>query len=107
MASDHFSLNLIKTNVENISRNTKRESARLTRRKLTAKFTLPFQRCSSSPDEASEPGKPLRSKTDMFSLMPPRHIPTLPISPIHAFDANVRFRAEAIIDRTADMGGLQ
>jgi trans-aconitate methyltransferase len=24
-------------------------------RKLTAKFTFPFQRCSSSPDEASEP----------------------------------------------------
>ncbi len=42
----------------------------------------------------------------MFSLMPLRHIPTLPISPIHAFDANVRFGAEAIIDRTADMGGL-
>jgi len=42
----------------------------------------------------------------MFSLMPLRHIPTLPISPIHAFDANVRFRAEAMIDRTASMGAL-
>ncbi len=49
-------------------------------------------------------GKPLRSITDMFSLMPPLHIPTLPISPIHAFDANVRFGAEATIDRTASMG---
>jgi len=38
--------------------------------------------------------------------MPPRHIPTLPVSPIHAFDANVRFRAEAMIDRTASMGAL-
>jgi len=38
--------------------------------------------------------------------MPLRHIPTLPISPIHAFDANVRFRAEAMIDRTASMGAL-
>ena len=42
----------------------------------------------------------------MFSLMPPRHIPTLPISPIHAFDANVRFGAEAMIDRTASMGAF-
>jgi trans-aconitate 2-methyltransferase len=51
----HFSLSLIKTNVEDFSKNTKLESARLIRRKLTAKFTFPFQRCSSSPDAASEP----------------------------------------------------
>jgi hypothetical protein len=30
-----------------------------------------------------------------------------PISAIHAFDANVRFGAEAMIDRTASMGAVK
>jgi hypothetical protein len=40
----------------------------------------------------------------MFSLMPPRHVPILPISPIHAFDANVRFGAEAMIQQNDVVG---